>query len=890
MRRAKGHSTGVVGLWLLALLAPQGMAQSPIAESIEVPALNDVLGFAPGERITAPDEALRYLQALHAAAPERTRLVEYAQSWEGRPLVYLLIGSARRITELAEAKAGIQRLANPRGLSEAEAEGLVASLPATVWLTYAVHGNEISPTDAALELAHYLLSDAQAAPLLDDVLVAIDPVQNPDGRARFVHHYRQTAGIVPAGDGIAAERREPWPRGRTNHYLFDLNRDWLPLTQPEVRGRVRTFLEYFPLVHVDAHEMGTDSTYYFPPPAQPFNPFFTDRQRQMLDVYGRAIAAAFDHQGYAYFNREVYDAYYPGYGDTWPMFHGSVGMTFEMASARGMVGRRRDGSQVTYADGVQRHFTSSLATVRAAATHREEFLRAFYAFRRSALEGEHGAAKSYLLPWVADLGAVAELADRLVAHGIEVSRTDAAQSVCEMSLPAGSFVVAGAQPAGRLVRTLLEAESPLDGAFLARQEERRASGKRVQLYDVLGWSLPATLGLEVVACEQMPKVAATYSGHLARLHATPGEAQVAWLVPWGTRAAGRFLAAGQREGLQLRGTDRSFTLGGRRWPRGSLIVRVADNDHLPRAELLNLVRRLAARSGAQVVATDSSWTDDGPSFGSEDVYRLPAPRVALAWDQPTFATSAGATRFVLEQQFAYPVIPVRTRDLGRPELDRFDVVILPDGGDYARELGDRGTQRLTDWVRRGGVLLGLQGALRYLSDPQVALLPLRREQALEEPPIVAGEKAQEDTVAGLLIEGEATYREALRPERRAPDGLPGVVLKAVRDGEHWLTAGVSDRGVNFLVEGADVYRPLRRNEGTNALRFAARKSLQVSGHLWAENEEQWAWKPALVVTRKGDGMVIGFAADPNFRAAFDGTNVVFLNAVLRAPGHTRRRR
>jgi hypothetical protein len=728
---------------------------------------------------------------------------------------------------------------------------------------------------------------------LRETLVAIDPMQNPDGRARFVHHYRQTYGIGPAPEAIAAERREPWPNGRTNHYLFDLNRDWLPLTQPEVQGRVRTFQEWFPVVHVDLHEMGTESTYYFPPPAPPFNPHITAEQRELMEVYGRTIADAFDRHGYEYFTRDVYDAYYPGYGDSWPVFQGGVGMTFEMASARGLVGQRRDGSLVTYRDGIRRHFVAGLATIRAAATNRERFLRAFLAYRRSAALGEHGGAREYLIPLGADPGAVGKLAEKLVAHGVRVRRTTRDARVCDTALPAGSFLVSSRQPLGRMVRTFLEPESPMDAGFLAEQERRRSLGLRAELYDILGWSLPSLYNLDVVPCDRSVSVPAQpFDGPWTPPYAAPPDTTVAWLVPWGTRASGRFLAAAQRAGLHVQGSDEAFTIAGRAYPRGTLVLRPADQPDVAPAVLHDVVAGLARASGAEVVATDTSWTESGLSFGARDVGPLPAPRIALAWDEPTRSYSAGNTRFVLERQFGYPVVPVRTPDLARPELDRFDVVILPDGEGYAEALGESGVARLTAWVERGGVLVGMSGALRFLTHDDVGLLPADRERLADGKAAAdeADEADEEDAhVAGTVLEDDGAYREAILPEAPLPDPLPGVLLRTEPDPDHWLTAGVRP-GVSFMIEGRDVYRPLTLDEGWNALRFAGPEAVAAGGHVWAENRAQWAYKPAVMVAERGAGLVIGFVADPTFRAALDGANVVFLNAVLRGPGHTARLR
>ena len=851
-----------------------------------VPTLESVLGYAPGDQITSIEQAHAYLRALLEAQPARTRLIEYARSWEGRPLVYFLIGSEQTMSRLDEVKAGMQALADPAELSGSEIDALVAELPAVVWLAYGVHGNEISSTDAGLQTAYHLLA-AQGEPfdtIGDNTLVAIDPSQNPDGRMRFVNHFRETYGIEPSVSAIAAERREPWPAGRTNHYLFDLNRDWLPLTQPEVIGRVKTFQEYFPLVHVDIHEMGTDSSYFFPPPAQPFNPHYVDAQQEMLDAYGRNNAKWFDRFGFEYFTQAVYDAYYPGYGDSWPAFQGSVGMTFEMASARGLAGERRNGEIVTYADGVQRHFVTSIGTVETASVNRETFLRNFVEYRRSADAGEHGGPREYVIPLTGDRSAVHKLAANLVRHGIEIRRTTEPARACDVELPVGSYLVTSRQPAGRMVRTFLETESPMAEEFLAEQERRRSLGLRAELYDILGWSLPSLYNVDVISCDRVSVGEERFEGDGIPAYEPPGASQLGWLVPWGSQAAGRFLAAAQRAGLKVQGADEVMTLGNRRYDRGTLVVRLADNPDYDAGELHRMVSQLAQVSGAEVVATDTSYSEEGVSFGSRSVMALPAPRIALAWDDPTVSYSAGNTRFVLERQFGYPVEPVRVEHIASDELDRFDVLILPDGGNYTGVLGARGVERLKNWVERGGVLVAMSGGMRFAASDAVGLLPTDLEL------LAGGKEANDeegDVVGGTILADQQAYQQAILPEAPRPDSLPGVLLRTRTTQDTWLSAGVTD-GVAFMVEGRDVYRPLTLDEGWNALYFEAPENLGAGGHLWAENRQQWAFKPAVVQANYGDGLVIGFVADPTFRAALDGANVVFLNAVLRGPGHTAR--
>ena len=341
-----------------------------------VPTLKAVIGHAPGEAITTPEQIGRYLDALTKAAPDRTRLVEYAKTWEGRPLHYFVIGSRERMARLDEIKRGLQTLAS----GAPDADRLVNELPAVVWLIHGVHGNEISSSDAALAEAYHLLA-ARGNPDVDitlrDALVIIDPMQNPDGRNRFITNNLLGRAIEPDPNPQSAEHDEPWPGGRSNHYLFDMNRDYFAMTQPETQGRARVMLEWYPQVNVDLHEMGGNSSYYFAPPANPLNPFITEAQKKSFELFGRANAAEFDKRGFSYFVRETYDSFYPGYGESWPIFHGSIGMTYEQASPRGLAFRREDGALLTYKDAVTHHFTAAITTAATAAKNRQQLLRDF---------------------------------------------------------------------------------------------------------------------------------------------------------------------------------------------------------------------------------------------------------------------------------------------------------------------------------------------------------------------------------------------------------------------------------------------------------------------------------------------------------------------------------
>jgi hypothetical protein len=330
-----------------------------------VPTIKKVLGYEPGERIAPHAHLMKYFEALAAAQPNRVKLIEYTKSWEGRKLIIAVVGNEANIKRLPEIQAGMKKLADPRKTTDAEAQKLIGNLPALVMLAYNVHGNEISGSDAAMETAYHLLAakgDKSVDSILANTLIMIDPTQNPDGRDRFVHNFEVAEGLEPIANPLAAEHAEPWPGGRTNHYMFDMNRDWFAMTQPETRGRIKTLLDWYPLVFVDLHEMGGDSTYYFAPEAVPYNPHIVKNQREALFWFGKNNAKYFDQFGFRYFTREVFDAFYPGYGASWPIYYGSIAMTYENASARGLLWEKSDGTTFSFAQSVQKHFVASVAS------------------------------------------------------------------------------------------------------------------------------------------------------------------------------------------------------------------------------------------------------------------------------------------------------------------------------------------------------------------------------------------------------------------------------------------------------------------------------------------------------------------------------------------------
>jgi len=862
-----------------------------------IPTVEAVLGYAPGERITGHRDAVRYFEALKAAEPERISIHRYATSWEARELIYVVVASTDNMRRIGDIQADMQSLRNVGATESVTANRIIESSPAVTWLSYGVHGDEISSTDASMLTAYHLLAaqgDERVDNILRETVVVLDPMQNPDGRDRFLHSFQVAEGLLPDANRLAAEHDQPWPGGRFNHYLFDLNRDWFAMTQPETQGRVSALQQWFPVVYVDLHEMGGDRTYFFAPSADPFNPHLTTTQIENQELFGRNNAAWFDRFGIDYFTRDVYDDFYPGYGSSWPTFLGAVGMTYEQAGVEGFIFRQYDGRELSYAEAVRNHFVASLATAESTAKNRRKLLQDLYDYHVSAIaEGHSEDIRAYLIPRQADQAGADKLASLLVRQGVQVGVADVRFQACGTDYEAGSYVINMAQPANRLVRTLLDRQVDIDKDFINRQESRRQIGLDTEIYDVTAWSLPLMMNLRAESCHRPVSVRTVpAASELIRVPALPeADADIAYLVPWGEATAVRFLSRTLLAGLAVKSSDKAFTIRGQRFPAGTLIISVADNP----ASMHDSVRDIAAASGASIVAVDTSWVTDGPSLGANEVVRHNRPDVAIAWDAPTDPLSAGQARFVIERQFDYPVTAIRTARIASADLGDFEVLILPEalGDGYAEVFNEASVQKLRMWVEQGGVLVTLGSANRYLAHPDVGLLSIRRENVVT-PKIDGGdtelnESSDENplaTVDGRFLESPADFDSAITPESALPDSLAGVLVRAEVVAEHWLAAGVA-ASLNVLATGSDIYTPIRLDAGTNVIRFASADELLASGHIWEENRKQLAYKPFVVAQPLGKGFVIAFTQDPTFRAYMDGLNVIFANAIFRAAAHAR---
>lgn len=838
-----------------------------------VPTLASVVGFDWGEEITDPAQALAYAEALAAAVPQRVRLIEYGRSLAGWPLVLLVVGSPENLARAEEIRAQLAEFGEPRRSGEARAAQLAASLPAVVWFACSVHGDEPSGTEAGLALAYHLLAarDPEVASALAATLVVIDVMQNPDGRARFVTSNRQARGLESDPHPLAAERAQPWPGGRFSHDLFDLNRDWIVLTHPESAGRVAAMRQWLPQVVVDLHEMGAEQGYFFAPPAKPHNPLFSAAQAALWEVFGRAIARQFDAHGWRFWTRELFDAFYPGYGESWPMFTGAVGMTFEQASSRGLRVRLADGSLLHYRDTVAHHLTAAWATVATSAAHRERLLQAWRDYREAAVR--EGGKRAWVIEGGADPRRAAALADLLARQGVEVQRV----GVGAKGVPPGAFVVPAGQPLGHLAATLLDRHHGMGEEFEGEQERRDRKRLDDQIYDITGWSLPLLWGVPVRAgVEMVPSwpLQEVRVGELGVGRLT-GAGRVAYVVRWEGPATAAALVALLREGITAGVAEKPFSIAGRSFPMGSLVIRRAGNPDDLAARLLPI----AAASGAEFVGVDSSLADEGLDLGSNRVRPLRLPAVGVLWDEPTSPTSAGHLRYALERFLGCPVTVLRARLLAQARLADFDVLLLPDSASrdrYAEVVGQAGASALGTWLRQGGVLIAVGNAAAWLTGENVALLASSLEKR------GGGSVAGADKEGAVPSAGNRAdpYAEAVRPAEEDPPLVPGAILRVKLDTDHLLAAGFADGRLDVLVNSRRIFTPLKLDKGVNVGLYAAREELVQAGFVLAASREQLPGKAYLLAQKHGRGVVVAFAEDPAMRGLPRASMLLLANAVL----------
>ena len=855
-------------------LTPSHFAFSPdLPYDSAIPSPAAFLGYEPGTQFTPYADVVAYLKALEAAS-DRVVMHEYGRTYEGRPLHYLVITTPENHARLDEIRRNNLRLTTGEALPEAEAETLLAAQPVIPWLSYNVHGNEASSTEAAMQVAYRLAAatDAATGDLLARAVVILDPCINPDGRDRYVQWYRSVQSHHLNTSAYDLEHDEPWPGGRTNHYWFDLNRDWVWLVHPESQGRLSAYRQWLPQVHMDYHEQGFNANYFTMPGQPPRNLNLPDDYEAWTDTFGRANAQAFDRNRINYATRESFDFFYPGYGSSYPSNMGAIGMLSEQGghSRGGRAVETNDGYVLTLRQRIFDHYTTSMAVLRTAVEHRAALLRYFRRFFTQ--EANKGATAAYVLPDDGGRGYTYDVVGMLLSHGVRVERAEESFTVREArsyvdgrparrTFDAGTFIVSTRQPRHVFINTLMQRQMVIEDSVM---------------YDMATWSAPLAYNLDAAWTTAEVKVRTTT---LAEVPAPPSglvnpAAQYAYVVDWRQRHAPKALARLWEAGYRVRAARKPFGDGTRSFGAGSLIVLLGRNrDHLDRAA--EDMARVAREAGVEIVGMNSGRMNDGIDLASNDSRPVKKPKAALLVDEPFSSYTAGQVWFLFDRWTGFGLSRIRAGALAGLKLSDFDVFILPGGGNLAPVLDSTQVARLRAWVRDGGTLVATEQSALFLTKDRAGLTGVR---------LVKDEKDDEKDDEKKKEAPAAAYTPyAARADSSGLRRIPGSAFLAHLDATHPLAFGLRGDRLYSLRFSTDALMP---DENLETVGYYDHDpgAVLVSGYASAENRRKAAGKAFAAVQPLGRGKVVFLVDNTQYRMFWVGPARMMQNAVMLLPG------
>ena len=800
---------------------------STFIQSQNLKSPSEFLGYELGTQFSRHHEVVDYYEYLAKALPTKVKLMEYGQTNERRPLLLAYISSPENMANLESIREEHVKALNGEGNQD----------KAIVWLSYNVHGNESVGTEASMQTIYELLT--KKSDYLKNTVVIIDPCLNPDGRDRYINWYNQYKNVPFQVDPNSKEHYEGWITGRSNHYMFDLNRDWAWLTQVESQQRLKQYNKWMPHVHVDFHEQGVNDPYYFAPAAEPYHEVITDFQRSFQETIGRNHAKYFDANGWFYFTKERFDLFYPSYGDTYPTYNGSIGMTYEQGgSGRAGLGIITDnGDTLTLKDRIAHHFTTGLSTVEVAASNVDKLNAEFKRF----FQRKNFKYKSYVLSGNEDhLRALEKLlsqheiaygkAKKATVKGVRyASGRNGSKNVNENML-----VISTDQPKGTMVKVLFEPNAKLSDSLT---------------YDITAWSLPYAYGLDGIATGQI--VGSTVAENHSTAVEVPENAY-AYITDWNSMDDARFLAHLLKKGIKVRTAYAPFSLGGKSYKRGTLIITKSDNEALKN---FGAILKNASKTHHKTLdVANTGFVDSGKDFGSGYVQMIGKPKVAVLTGGPTSSYRFGEIWHFFEKQLHYPLTAIDADYADRIDFDAYDILVLP-GGRYTRFMNEGRLTDLKAWVRAGGKLIAMGGAIKGI-DGENGFGIMKKERA-------------KDTVDKEPMAHEDRQREAMK------NAITGAIFRTKVDNTHPLAYGY---GTDYftLKLGSDAYNYLSNG---NAV-YLENNTKPISGFAGSEAKKKIGKSLVFGVENFGRGQVIYMIDNPLFRGFWENGKLFFANALF----------
>lgn len=879
---------------------------------------DEVLGYPVGSKPAPHADLLKYFEYLDQFPNAELR--SYGETYEGRKLVYLIIASDANAGRLEEIRANCQKLADPRTLGGADPKKLIDNMPAVAWMAYGIHGDELSSCDAALELAYQLMAgtDAATKQILDNCVVVIDPSENPDGRSRWITQLTAWNSVTPSHDIQSMSHTGMWPYGRTNHYLFDLNRDWFAQVHPETRGKTKAIMEWMPHYVLDCHEMGPFDQYLISPPREPFNPYMTSYIHKWWDRVAKSHATAFDKFGWSYYTREWNEEIYPGYGSSYGIYLGAVGMLFEQAGVDGSQVKRPDGTIMTYRETVHHQFIGSMANIAAIAANKKELLNDYVAEKQANLRAKPA---SFVLVRNANQTRLDRLVEKLESQHIEVQRTTKETTLSSalawdgtnaksVRVPAGSAIVKTNQPLRQLINAILTFDVRIPTAFLKTEKKEILAHDDSRLYDATGWSMPLAYGIDAYRVDGVPGVSTENYTLTARKGSLANDkATVGFAFNGSDDTAYELLARLFEKNVNVWCSKKPFHAGTVNLPRGSFLIRRAGNTALD----VTTLRSMAEAAGVEIIGIDEGLATGGfADLGGNDFVLLKAPRIAVIAGTRINGNDYGAIWHLIDSRLRMRMTTLDIVNVDGADLTKYNVIVLPDGSvsAYKGGLGDGGIDNLKAFAKAGGTLIGEGGGAAFLADSSVAISSARnRTQVLKDiekytRAVTLSRTAFTPEVDSLSVWGVPVSKPkedkkdkdkdksaeksdspdadtVKRDDEMARKLYPhGAIVAVDVNTDHWLGYGCNS------VVPAILNSPLAlvtENVEVPA-RLAPADRIRLSGLMWEEARARWGQTVYAARDGYGNGQAIVFAAIPNFRGYYHGAERMLLNALFLGPG------
>ena len=822
-----------------------------------IPSPSDFLGYELGQEYTHHYQVMAYFELLDSLS-DRISVNEYAKSHEGRRLIYATISSEANMSRIDEIQKANKEVAS--ALTQPQDD-----MPVVVWLSYNVHGNEPSSSESAMQAAYRLVAsnDLETSNWRKESVIIVDPMINPDGRDRYITWYKSSQTHVLNTDINDLEHDEIWPGGRTNHYWFDLNRDWVWLVHPESQGRIALYQQWIPQVHMDFHEQGANNNYFLMPGTTPRNYELPSSYEDYADVFGRGAVKRFDEAQVNYFTREAFDFFYPGYGSSYPSVMGGIGMLAEQGghSRGGRAVDTDDGYVLTLRQRIFDHYINALSVVETAVANRQGLLEYFSEARNPS--NQKGSTQAYLIA-NNDKDYTYDVIDLLLNHGVEVYQTnqdqrisgvydywDANESVKNVS--AGTFVIPTEQPAHIFIHTLFR-----------RQLEIRDS----VMYDMSTWNVPMAYNLEAYWTTKklsgLEKVDQTPTPMISSFQ----KASYAYVMDWNQRYAPNALSKMLAAGFRVRSAAETFEFNGKTYSRGSIIVLVGRNLGFG-DDLHEHMEQIMSEHHVQIDAFQTGRMDSGIDLASSDANPMKAPKVALIVDQPFNSYTAGQLWFLFDRWTEYGISRIRANRLSSIDMSEYDVMIFPGAwGGLDAALSEADQERLKSWVRSGGVLVATEGTAAWLSSTRSGFTSVE---------LYKNEPEDEATSNSDYV----PYSE--RSERAGLQRIPGAAFKSYVDTSHPLGFGMKEE-LYTLKFSTDAF------ELTDELLAIGRyhesaSDILASGYSSEQNKKFAAGQSFAAVQNMGRGKVVMLLENTQYRMFWIGPARMIQNAVFQVPTH-----